>query len=88
MQLKPIGTRVVVRPDVAPKTTAGGIILPKDPIEERAERGCVVSVGPEVSSVFAGQFVHFGKFSGESGKVEGGEDLLVLREADIFAVEG
>jgi len=87
MELKPLGNRVVVRPDAPPTTTPTGIILPKDPVEDRAERGVVVSVGAAVTAVYAGQFVRFGKFTGESGKVDGGESLLVMREDDILAVE-
>jgi co-chaperonin GroES (HSP10) len=43
--LEPIGDRIVVRPDVAPKRTAGGIELPDEAVSSSLF-GTVIAVGP------------------------------------------
>ena len=73
--------------------TAGGIIIP-DSAGEKPEQGEVVAVGPGrrddqgrfvAPTVAAGDKVLFGKYSGQTVKVDG-DELLVVREEDLFAI--
>ena len=94
MSLKPLSDRVVVRRVDSETVTAGGIFIP-DAATEKADQGTVVAVGPgkrnvttgEVNAidVQAGDRVLFGKFSGQTVKVDG-EELLILKEDDILGV--
>jgi chaperonin GroES len=93
MKLKPLADRVVVKPSAAEEKTKGGIILP-DTAKEKPVIGEIVAVGPgKVSEdgkkipmeVKVGDKVLYGKYSGTEVTVEG-EELLIMREADIFAV--
>ncbi len=93
MKLKPLADRVVIKPSPAEEKTKGGIILP-DTAKEKPVIGEVVAVGPGkvtddgkkvVPEVKVGDKVLYGKYSGTEVTVEG-EEYLIMREADIFAV--
>ena len=45
LSLRPLDDRIVVQPEAAETTTAGGIVLP-DSAQEKPLRGQVVAVGP------------------------------------------
>jgi chaperonin GroES len=94
MNLKPLSDRVVVRRVDSESVTKGGIVIP-DAATEKADQGTVLAVGPgkrnkETSElipldVAVNDRVLFGKFSGQTVKVDG-EELLILREEDILGV--
>jgi len=94
MNLKPLSDRVVVRRVDSEAVTKGGIVIP-DAAAEKADQGTVLAVGPgkrnkETSElvpldVAVNDRVLFGKFAGQTVKVDG-EELLILKEDDILAV--
>jgi chaperonin GroES len=93
MKMKPLADRVIIKPAPAEEKTKVGIILP-DTAKEKPVIGEVVAVGPgKVSDdgkkipceVKVGDKVLYGKYSGTEVTVEG-EEYLIMREADIFAV--
>ena len=93
MNLKPLSDRVVVRRVDSESVTKGGIVIP-DAATEKADQGTVLAVGPGKRNkegelvaldVATGDRVLFGKFSGQTVKVDG-EELLILREEDILGV--
>jgi len=93
MKLRPLHDRVVVKRIEAERKTASGIVIP-DTAGEKPDRGKVLAVGSgkilddgkvRPMAVKVGDEVLFGKYAGQSVKVEG-EELLVLREDDIMAV--
>ncbi len=95
INLKPLGDRVIVKPMEAEETTKGGIILP-DIAKEKPIEGTVVAAGPGKTSddgklvkleVKVGDKVLYGKYSGTEVTVEG-EEYLIMRESDIFAIIG
>lgn len=93
MKLRPLQDRVVVRRVDAEAVTKGGIVIP-DSAAEKADQGTVLAVGPGKHNaagelvelgVAANDRVLFGKFAGQSVKVDG-EEFLILKEDDILAV--
>ena len=85
--------RVLVRRVEADERTPGGIIIP-DTAKEKPIEGEVLAVGPggrdeagrvQPLDVKAGDRVLFGKWSGTE-VVIGGEDRLIMKEADILGV--
>ena len=90
--IKPLGDRVVVRPKPAEEKTESGIIIP-DSAKEKPQKGTIVAIGPgRVENgtridltVAEGDEVLYGKYAGTEVKL-GGEDLLIMRETDIFGV--
>jgi chaperonin GroES len=93
MNLKPLSDRVVVRRVDSETVTAGGIFIP-DAATEKADQGTVLAVGPGKRNkegelvaldVVVNDRVLFGKFSGQTVKVDG-EELLILKEEDILGV--
>ena len=93
MNLKPLADRVVVKPSVAEEKTKGGIIVP-DTAKEKPVWGTVIAAGPgKVSDegklitpeVKVGDSVLYGKYSGTEVTIDG-EELLIMRESDIFAI--
>jgi chaperonin GroES len=90
--IKPIGDRVVIRPEAAEEKTESGLYIP-DTAKEKPQRGTVVSVGPGRvengaridMSVGTGDKVLYGKYSGTEITIDG-EDLLIVRESDILGV--
>lgn len=88
MNIKPLASRVVVKPAAAEETTASGIIIP-DSAKEKQLKGEVVAVGPgtkdEVMEVSVGDVVLYGKYAGTELDIDG-EDLLIMNQADILAI--
>ena len=73
--------------------TASGIVIP-DNAAEKPDQGEVLAVGPGklddngnrvAMSVKKGDRVLFGKYSGQTVKING-DELLVMKEDDLFAV--
>lgn len=92
--LKPLGDRVVVKVASEEEKTAGGIYLP-DTAKEKPQKGEIVAVGPGKMlesgqrapvQVKVGDKVVYSKYGGTEVKV-GGEEFMLLREDDIYAVE-
>ncbi|MCH7947164.1 MAG: co-chaperone GroES [candidate division Zixibacteria bacterium] len=92
MQVKPLYDRVVVRP-VEEEQVKGGIIIP-DTAKEKPVEGEIVEVGSgrvtddgkKMSlEVKKGDRILYGKYSGTEVSIEG-EELLIMRESDIFAI--
>ena len=93
MQIRPLHDRVIVKRLESERTTAAGIVIP-DSAGEKPDQGEVLAVGPGKRDdagkiipmdVKVGDRVLFGKYAGQTGKVEG-EELLVMREEDIMGV--
>ncbi|MFT4182711.1 MAG: co-chaperone GroES [Rhizobium sp.] len=93
MAFRPLHDRVVIRRLESEEKTRGGIIIP-DTAKEKPQEGAVVAVGPGLRDesgkltpldVKAGDRVLFGKWSGTEIKIDG-EDLLILKEADILGI--
>ena len=93
MKIRPLHDRVIVKRVEEERKTASGIVIP-DSATEKPDQGEVKAVGPgkkdENGKVIAmdlkvGDCVLFGKYSGQTVKVDG-EELLVMREEDIMGV--
>ena len=92
MELNPLDDRIVIEPNVAEETTAGGIVLP-DTAQEKPQSGTVIAVGPGrllesgercPVAVEVGDEVLYGKYGGPDIEVSG-KDVKILRESDILA---
>ena len=93
MNIRPLHDRVVVKRLESEEKSAGGIVLPGS-AQEKPMMGEIVAAGAgrvldngdkAALEVKIGDKVLFGKFAGTEVKIEG-DDLLVMREEDIFAV--
>ncbi|MDD7369700.1 MAG: co-chaperone GroES [Berryella intestinalis] len=93
MSLKPLGDRVIVKVDEAEATTASGLYLASE-AKEKPQTGTVVAVGEGRFDndgnlvkvpVSVGDKVIYGKFGGTEVHY-GGEDVLILRADDIYAI--
>ena len=93
MNLRPLADRVIVKRVETETKTASGIYIP-DNAAEKPDQGEVLAGGPgktndkgetKALTVKVGDQVLFGKYSGQTVKVDG-EELLVMKEDDHFAV--
>jgi chaperonin GroES len=93
MKLRPLHDRVIIKRLDQERKTASGIVIP-DNAAEKPDQGEVLAIGDgkvgddgrlHPLSVKVGDKVLFGKYSGQTVKVEG-DELLVMREEDIMAV--
>ena len=93
MKIRPLHDRVVIKRLEAEEKTASGIVLPGS-AAEKPDMGEVVAVGAgkltkggerRKLDVKVGARVIFGKYSGQTVKADG-EELLVMREEDIFGI--
>ena len=93
MNLVPVRDRIVVRSLEAETVTKTAIVIP-DNAAERPQQGEVLAVGTgRVTDqgvvvpleVKVGDRVLFGKYAGQSVKVNN-QDLLVLKEDDVMAI--
>lgn len=93
MNIRPLHDRVIVKRLDNERKTASGIVIPES-AAEKPDQGEVVAVGPGkrddsgkliAPDVKVGDRVLFGKYAGQSVKIDGNE-VLVMREEDIMGV--
>jgi chaperonin GroES len=93
MNIRPLHDRVIVTRLEEARKTASGIVIP-DTAAEKPETGEVIAVGNgkvqedgkvRPLAVKKGDKILFGKYSGQTVRVEGTE-YLVMREEDIMGV--
>ena len=93
MKSRPLHDRVIVKRLEEERKTASGIVIP-DNAAEKPDQGQVLAVGPGKRDengkavgmdVKVGDRVLFGKYAGQTVKIDG-EELLVMREEDIMGV--
>ena len=93
MKIRPLHDRIIVKRLEEERKTASGIVIP-DTAAEKPDQGEVIAVGNgkvlddgklRTLEVKVGDKILFGKYSGQTVKVEG-EELLVMREEDVMGV--
>jgi chaperonin GroES len=93
MNLKPLGDRIVVKPEEETESrTASGLVIP-DTAKEKPQLGKVMAVGPGEYKdgervpldVEEGDTVFYSKYGGTEVKVEG-VDYLILSARDVLAI--
>lgn len=93
MFIRPLYDRIIVKRVEQQRTTASGIVIP-DSAAEKPEQGEVVAVGSgrllqdgsvRPLQVKTGERVLFGKYAGQTVKIDG-EEFLVMREEDVLGV--
>ena len=93
MKLNPLHDRVVVRRIAADTQTSSGIIIP-DNAAEKPDQGTVLAVGAgrrtEAGTIVpmslnVDDTVLFGKYAGQTVKIQG-EEVLILKEEEIYAI--
>jgi len=93
MKLRPLHDRVIIKRLDNETKTASGLVIPET-AAEKPDQGEIlaVSTGKKDESgkvipldVKVGDRVLFGKYAGQTVKVDG-DELLVMREEDIMAV--
>ena len=93
MNLRPLGDRVLVKPDEAEEKTASGLYISKG-AQEKPQRGTVIAVGAGKMDddgeripmdVKVNDVVIYGKYGGNEVKIDG-ETYLLMRDSDIYAV--
>ena len=93
LKIRPLHDRVIVKRLEEERKTASGIVIP-DTAAEKPDQGEVMAVGKgkvlddgkvRALEVKVGDRILFGKYSGQTVKVEG-DELLVMREEDIMGV--
>lgn len=91
--IRPLGDRVVVKPDAKEETTRSGIIIP-DTAKEKPQEGTVTAVGSgrlldnggrSMMELREGNHVLYAKYGGTEIILDD-ETYLVLRESDVLAV--
>ena len=93
MKIRPLHDRIIVKRLEEERKTASGIVIP-DTAAEKPDQGEVKAIGKGKRGddgkvipldVKVGDRVLFGKYSGQTVKVDG-DELLVMREEDIMGV--
>jgi chaperonin GroES len=95
LNIKPLGDRVLIKPeDVEVTKSPGGIIIPDTAQKEKPEQGVVVAVGPGKRgddnelvpvSVKVGDTVMFWKYGYDEVKV-GDTEYYMVSESNILAI--
>ena len=93
MNVKPIRDRILIKPEDKDTVTASGIVIP-DNVAEKPMKGKVLAVGTGKIAedgtvvplvVKAGDTVLYGKFSGQTVKIDDVEHLI-LKEDEVMAI--
>jgi len=88
VNIRPLGTRIVVEVAAAEVKTASGLIIP-DSAKEKPQRGTVVAVGngvkDEAMELKVGDTILYGKYAGTEIQIDG-KDYLMMKQSDVFAI--
>ena len=93
MKVRPLQDRVIVRRMEEERKTASGIVIP-DAATEKPDQGEIIAVGNGkvgddgkliAMSVKKGDKVLFGKYAGQTFKMDG-QEYMTMREEDIIGV--
>ena len=93
LKLRPLHDRVIVKRIESETKTASGIVIP-DNAAEKPDQGEVLAVGPGKKNdkgdiialnVKVGDRVLFGKYSGQTVKVDG-DEFIIMREDEILGI--
>ncbi len=93
MGYKPLGDRLLVKPNPSEEKTKSGIVLP-DSAKEKPQEGKVIAVGEGAKDdsgkkipmeVKVGDVVLYSKYSGTEVKING-EEHLIIKESDVLAI--
>ncbi len=88
IKIKPLGSRVLIRPEEEEPRTSSGILLPET-AKEKPQIGVVVAVGnideEDEIKVEVGQKVLFPKYTGTEIKIDGVEHLI-MDVSDLLAI--
>lgn len=93
MEIRPLYDRIIVKRIDQQRQTASGIVIP-DTATEKPEQGDVIAVGSgrllqdgsvRPLQVKKGERVLFGKYAGQTVKVDD-QELLVLKEEDVLGI--
>ncbi len=92
MTIKPLFDKVVIKAIETNEKTASGIVLP-GAAKEKPQLAQVLAVGPGgmidgvdvTMQVKVGDIVLYSKYAGSEFKVDG-EEVVIVRQADILAV--
>jgi len=94
MKIRPLHDRLIVKRQEEERTTASGIVIPESASAEKPDQGTVKAIGngkiledgtSRALDVKVGDKVLFGKYAGQSVKVDG-EELLVMKEEDVMGI--
>ena len=83
MKLKPMADNILLKQAEAAETTASGIILAT--AKEKPAFYEVMSAGPDVKDIKAGDKVLFGNFTGSDIKLDG-VDYKFVKLEDVLAI--
>jgi chaperonin GroES len=92
-KLKPLGDRLVIKPNEQEEMMASGLILPET-AKEKPQQGTILAVGPGRRDddgnrieldVAVDDIVLYAKYAGTEIKIDG-EKLLILKESDVLAI--
>jgi chaperonin GroES len=92
-KLKPLGDRLVIKPNEQEEMTASGLVLPET-AKEKPQQGTILAVGPGRRDddgdrieldVAVDDIVLYAKYAGTEIKIDG-EKLLILKESDVLAI--
>lgn len=81
--MKTVKDKIVVKVEIKEKT-ASGIIIP-DSVNEKIQKGKVISIGNEVKEIVINDIVVFNKYSGVEIEIDD-QKYTVLKDSDVFVV--
>ena len=93
MGYKPLGDRLLVKPNESEEKTKSGIVLP-DSAKEKPQEGSVIATGDGARDedgkkipmeVKKGDVVLYSKYAGTEVKIDGIEHLII-KENDVLAI--
>ncbi|MBN1618971.1 co-chaperone GroES [Candidatus Dojkabacteria bacterium] len=93
VKIRPLGSRVLIKPLNEEEVSQGGLIIPDTAEKEKPQQGEIIAVGRKLNDdgkelpfdVNVGDVVLFKKYAPDEVERDG-EEYLVVDESDILAV--
>ena len=85
-KIRPVGDRLLIEQHKAAETYGDSGIYIAEVNQTKEDRGTVVGIGDEVQGIFEGEVVLFNQFVQPVKISHMGEDHILLRQQDVWAI--
>ncbi len=86
MKIIPIGKKVLIKEQEAPKYFKGSTILIPETAQEKQYKAYIVAVGKEVDEVVVGDLIQYSTYANPTEMFHNDEKHYLINVQDIFAI--
>jgi len=86
MEIRPVGKKVLIKPEAAPQKYGGGTIWIPDSQREEECKGTVIAVGKDVEEIKKGDYIQYADYITPTKMSHNDEEHLLIGQGDVLAI--